>query len=403
LIWLEFAVCLLAGIGSEAWHTPTGRGLYWLRLATMGGFAVTVGAFLTWNFLRNIHPTFIAATALAGLWGLGAGFLTLFMPHNEQNARRAFWTTMVVLWVAVDLLVADQGLNPAVNVGFYANNVPNLGSVKSQLGDHRIYLSSANEYWLKFSRFFRFEDFNPIEDWSHLRYVMLPDLNLLARINSVNNFDPLIPERYATWMKTLETMSPKELGEWLQLMNVGMVENIDIYNPLGVSFVPIQSMDRIRWLPCSIPAKGETDAITQLKTLTLSSGDQNITNSVVVEGVNEQSQSSCSNKPNAEITLVSQNSDSIRVDVDSNQTGWLVISDVWYPGWKAYIDQKETPIWHANYLFRAVNLPAGKHTIIFDYRPLSFLIGTILSIGSIIVIIILSGLSVFRKNRTRFE
>jgi Predicted membrane protein len=401
LIWMEFALCLLAGIGLDAWHTPVGKGLYWLRLATMGGFAVTVGAFLTWIFLGNVHSTFISATALAGLWGLGVGLLTLFMPPIEQSARRAFWTTLVVLWVAADLLVANWGLNPSVNIGFYQTDVQNLNAIRNQLGDYRIYLSSADEYWLKFSRFLRFEDFNPIEDWSHQRYVMLPDLNMLAGVNSANNFDPLIPGRYATWIKTLETISPKEQGEWLKLMNVGMVEKINIYSTLGVSYNPIQSLDRIRWVPCAIPAKDENDAMSQLNTLTLSSGSQNITNSVVVEGVNIQPRTSCNTQSDAKIKILSQNSDSISLEVNSSQAGWLVLSDVWYPGWGASLDRKETPIFHADYLFRTVNIPAGDHIIIFDYHPESFVIGTYLSIFSIIIIIVWIGLNGMRKYRVR--
>ncbi|MDR3575125.1 MAG: YfhO family protein [Anaerolineaceae bacterium] len=400
MIWLEFALCLLAGIGSDRWRTPTGRGLYWLRLATMGGFAVTVGAFLAWHFLGNIHSTFIAATALAGLWGLGAGLLTLFIPPVERTAWRAFWAVLVVVWVAADLLVADFGLNPSVDIKFYDNDVQNIGVVRSQLGDQRIYIDSSSEYWLKFSRFLRFENFNPIEDWTHLRFVMLPDLNLLAKVNSANNFDPLIPGRFSTWMKTLETLSPVEQEEWYKLMNVGMLEMIDVYKTIGVTFNPVQSLDRVRWVPCAISAKDETDAMNKLKALTSTTGDQNINNSVILEGSNLQSPGSCL-AASAQVRVVSQDSVSIRIATESKQSGWIVVSDVWYPGWKAYLDQKVVPIWHANYLFRAVFVPAGEHEIDFDYQPLSFLIGTILSLISIIVIILIIGLNGMRKYQAR--
>ncbi len=401
LIWLEFALCLLAGIGSDSWHTPTGRGLYWLRLATMGGFAVTVGAFLAWNFLGSIHSTFIAATALAGLWGLGAGLLTLFMPPVNKLPHRAVWGTLVVLWITADLLVAEWGLNPSVDIGFYANDIRNLNTVKSQLGDHRIYISSPVEYWLKFSRFLRFDDFNPIEDWSNQRYVMLPDLNILAKVNSANNFDPLVPGRYATWMKALDTLSPSEMSNWLKLMNVGMVEKIDINSRLGVSFNPILPLDRVRWVACAIPAINGSDAMSQLNTLSMSSADQNIYNNVIVEGIKLQPPLSCSDKPDAQLKIISQNSDSVSVEVTSSQSGWLVLSDVWYPGWKAYVGREEIPIFHANYLFRAVNIQAGNHIILFDYEPQSFVIGTYLSIISIIIIIVGIGMNGMRKYRAR--
>jgi hypothetical protein len=47
----------------------------------------------------------------------------------------------------------------------------------------------------------------------------------------------------------------------------------------------------------------------------------------------------------------------------------LVISDAWHPGWRAAIDGVEAPIHRANYMFRGVFVPAGEHTVRFDYWP----------------------------------
>jgi uncharacterized membrane protein YfhO len=120
-----------------------------------------------------------------------------------------------------------------------------------------------------------------------------------------------------------------------------------------------------------------------------------------VEGVNIQPQTSCNNQSDAKIKILSQNSDSISLEVNSSQAGWLVLSDVWYPGWGASLDRKEIPIFHADYLFRTVNISAGDHIIIFDYHPESFVIGTYLSIFSIIIIIVWIGLNGMRKYRVR--
>jgi hypothetical protein len=53
----------------------------------------------------------------------------------------------------------------------------------------------------------------------------------------------------------------------------------------------------------------------------------------------------------------------------------LVLSDNYFPGWKAYIDKKETEIFRANYTFRGIILPKGDHTIIFVYQPNSVKFG----------------------------
>lgn len=62
--------------------------------------------------------------------------------------------------------------------------------------------------------------------------------------------------------------------------------------------------------------------------------------------------------------------------------GLLVLADTYYPGWKATLDGKSTPILAANLNQRAVVVPQGEHRIRFIYQPKSFKIGSIISIGS---------------------
>ncbi len=57
--------------------------------------------------------------------------------------------------------------------------------------------------------------------------------------------------------------------------------------------------------------------------------------------------------------------------------GFVVLSDQFYPGWRAYVDGRESPIYRANYLFRAVPVPAGEHVVEFTYQPVSVGLGPI--------------------------
>ncbi|OGH30229.1 MAG: hypothetical protein A3E40_01965 [Candidatus Levybacteria bacterium RIFCSPHIGHO2_12_FULL_37_9] len=84
---------------------------------------------------------------------------------------------------------------------------------------------------------------------------------------------------------------------------------------------------------------------------------------------------------------------------NSSSNNMFVISDNFYPGWKAYVDDKETKIYRANYTFRAVALPAGKHIVRFSYKSNSFKIGIAISIFSIIIYIIIAVyINRFKKN-----
>lgn len=69
----------------------------------------------------------------------------------------------------------------------------------------------------------------------------------------------------------------------------------------------------------------------------------------------------------------------VDVMVQTPQNGLLVLSDVFYPGWKAYIDGQKTSVKRVNYIFRGVVVPEGQHTIQFKYEPESFRNGLLIS------------------------
>ncbi len=69
----------------------------------------------------------------------------------------------------------------------------------------------------------------------------------------------------------------------------------------------------------------------------------------------------------------------VEIEVFSSRPGYLFLSDWFYPGWKAYLDKSKVEIYRANYMFRAVHVPAGKHLVEFVYDPFSFKLGALIS------------------------
>lgn len=66
----------------------------------------------------------------------------------------------------------------------------------------------------------------------------------------------------------------------------------------------------------------------------------------------------------------------------------LFLSDTYYPGWKAIVDEEETKIYRANYAFRAIVVPAGMHEVRFMYAPSSFNWGLKISIISLVMVFV---------------
>jgi hypothetical protein len=68
------------------------------------------------------------------------------------------------------------------------------------------------------------------------------------------------------------------------------------------------------------------------------------------------------------------------VAVVSLDDAFLVLSDSFFPGWRAYLDGAEQPILRGDLLFRVVQIPTGDHEVIFRYEPVSLLLGLAISV-----------------------
>ena len=63
--------------------------------------------------------------------------------------------------------------------------------------------------------------------------------------------------------------------------------------------------------------------------------------------------------------------------------GYLVLADVWYPGWRCRVDECETPIYRADYLFRAAEVSEGAHEVVFTFEPGSYQCGRAISLAAL--------------------
>ncbi|HLL70322.1 MAG TPA: YfhO family protein [Pyrinomonadaceae bacterium] len=76
----------------------------------------------------------------------------------------------------------------------------------------------------------------------------------------------------------------------------------------------------------------------------------------------------------------------MEIQTTSNAPAFLVTSDVYYPGWQATIDDAPAPHFQTNYVFRGLPVPAGTHTVRFEFRPRSFYKGAFLSAASLLAL-----------------
>jgi hypothetical protein len=69
--------------------------------------------------------------------------------------------------------------------------------------------------------------------------------------------------------------------------------------------------------------------------------------------------------------IVSYRNTEVVIEVDAPAPGYVVLNDPWHPWWFATVDGESAPVIRANVIFRTVPVPAGRHIVRFEFRPLA--------------------------------
>ncbi len=106
----------------------------------------------------------------------------------------------------------------------------------------------------------------------------------------------------------------------------------------------------------------------------------------------------------ASIVMTSYAPDILEYKSNSQQTNLAVFSEVYYPhGWKAYIDGQRVPISRADWILRAIVVPAGEHQIKFVFDPDEVkACGTVTTIGSaLLMLLVIGGIGYYVWRKTK--
>jgi hypothetical protein len=88
----------------------------------------------------------------------------------------------------------------------------------------------------------------------------------------------------------------------------------------------------------------------------------------------------------AKAKVVSYSPNRLVVAAKLNSPGYLVLSEILYPGWQAYEKGEKLPLLRANYILRALYLPPGDHRITLVFKPRSYILGRSISLSVLITL-----------------
>ena len=111
-------------------------------------------------------------------------------------------------------------------------------------------------------------------------------------------------------------------------------------------------------------------------------------------------QTNCFSAGKATLTFDSPNE--LHYDVESNGSGVLVFSEIYYPGWTATIDGNPVEVGRVNYVLRAISYPGGKHKVVLEFRPSTETMTTGVAYIALVLIalgFVLAAIIKFRKKK----
>jgi len=90
--------------------------------------------------------------------------------------------------------------------------------------------------------------------------------------------------------------------------------------------------------------------------------------------------------------ILGDNGNVVTVEADARKNALLFLADSWWPLIRAKVDGKSAPVWRANFGYRAVPVPAGKHVVEFRYEPLDLYAGLAMTLLAVVALVVVARL-----------
>ncbi len=376
ILLTNFSLAALAAIGLQRFITEASsvkRVLGWGAAVMIGGALVLIVAYQStgaFNHSNNLASAFsfllVAGAALA--------FMVAAVKSKIRMLHSAF---LLVGLLSLELILLGSGVE-------IDRNDPTLGYQHQAVAD---FLNSDGSL-------FRIE--NASNAWQ-------PDAALIQHLNDIGGiFNPLGLASYETYRGGMgDRGSPlyNFLGAKYVLANKNRP-------PGDASFVPVFNGDPQIDVYLNTKALPRAMLIEQARSV--QSGEEawqaihapefKPDSEVVVEG-------GPALEPCAQIdgerhlTFTRYTNERVELSARTPITAYMVLSDVFYPGWTATIDDQPTKLYPANFAFRAVLVPPGEHQVAFAFEPTTWRAGLAISALTLVGLIGFGAVAWRRRGR----
>ena len=372
LLWVGWGVAVLAGLGTDTLlRAQPRRRPKGLAIGFVTGVVLVL--FALWNTVGGISRLDVASRSfvLNQIWIVAFGLAAALVVTLRWLGPR--WVPAICVgWTAIDLLSFAIGYNPAVPREAYK---PTTGAIRFLQADRTRFRvfglgttlapNTAGTYGLDdirgqdFMTVARYEEFitgRKGEFFFYMSAASMPPPLALRNVKYV-----LVPQKLPADPPGLE---------------LAYADEIAIYRNLKFGERALIVFDhRVEPRPALVLAAVRDPEFNPEQTLWLEEAPNDL--------AAESGQSSGGGAGAGELRFTAYEPDRVVIDARLPKPGFVLLLDTWFPGWAATVDGHDARVLRADYVYRAVRVPAGAHTITFTYQPASFRVGVALSLGTL--------------------
>lgn len=366
---------------------------YWAFLLILSGITALISVLIIYitgqpSFWKNIVQTFVTkghvhilshlllyssekiqAIFLIGFWNIffSVGFLFVSILWLLFGKRKYLLIGFIFL-TSLSLLIPDSKTVVTTTMQLYSSNIPVPNVLRDvQSGEFRALSLQINLHQKR-------------ENLPGREFFLREAEGNIGMYKDDNNI-----ERGIYQARGYTSLTPASYGKFLNNTDTVNVTGVDVDH---LSLKQLSSAS-IKYIISHEPLPQNTYNNIPLDPVATSSGKY-----YIYENVSAKPRAYLLSSGSANITFAAENQ--ITVKTSAKKATSLILTDWYYPGWKAYINGKEVPIQVYETTFRQVSIPKGKAIVKFIYDPLSFKLGLVITIISLLSFV---ALFVFRKNK----
>lgn len=392
---ISFALSILAGFGLDKWlNEKSNKPLLIsisLLLIIFGGFLIHQIMHVSFNSKSIILSVIILAISIA-----------LFSLSKYINKKQTFFVLLILITI-FDLFYYFQKFNPFVPKELIFPNTKIISQVQKKSGIDRILGYNSSNIQSNTNIIYGFlspEGYDPLYPkrygeflYSFKNQKLLTDFNDSNRSDAafVNTFNEEDETTFNNKLKILNTLGVKII---LDRKENGSTESdfpVDkfklYYNQKDWKiFENLNSVPRV-FLSSEYKVLNNNRKFEEI----FFSKSFNPAKTILLE--EKPSFVFAKNISSKELVSIKKyEPENIEINVNANSNKLLFLSDMYFPGWNAYVDARQVKILRADYAFRAVEISKGNHIVKFVYRPFSFFLGLWITLLSLIILLIVTSL-----------